>query len=62
MNKYLIISIIILVGIIVSYYPNTPSSIEFMEAKKTVWSIFRDYVNSKKTGGIVTLILLMVHT
>lgn len=37
-----------------SLYPNTPSNIEFMEAKKTVWSIFRDYVNSKPIGTEIT--------
>jgi hypothetical protein len=25
-----------------------------MEAKKTVWSIFRDYVNSMAIGGLIT--------
>lgn len=37
-----------------SLYPNTPSNIEFMESKKTVWSIFRDYVNSKPIGAEIT--------
>lgn len=37
-----------------SLYPNTPSNIDNMEAKKTVWSIFRDYVNSKSIGTEIT--------
>ena len=37
-----------------SLYPNTPSNIDNMEAKKTVWSIFRDYVNSKPIGTEIT--------
>lgn len=32
-----------------------------MEAKKTVWSLFRDYVNSKSIGEVITRQDILIH-